>query len=225
MIFLNSTHNISLWSCQWLCWLVSISPVSSITASACSALCCMAIRASWRPCRARSCSCCSSIFFSSSCCLRRFSNSSFWSARITSDLPPYENVHPHTVKNTESTKTDKSNTAEMVEENRQVLTSEKGKAGTWCFGSTSSCQHLKTTWNYHCNYTGNRALPSVHNKYTHHSIWGIGRADLNVKRSALHQGTWAHGRIQGPYIVLFILPCLKTKNSLTQTKLHRHVYN
>lgn len=55
------------------------SPVSSITAMACSALCCMASSAAWRPCSALSCSCCSSIFFSRSCCFRMFSSSSFCS--------------------------------------------------------------------------------------------------------------------------------------------------
>lgn len=82
-----------------LALLVCISPVSSITASACSALSCMAISASCRPCRARSCSCCSSIFFSSSCCLRRFSNSSFWSACTVSALPPYK-IQTHTALQT-----------------------------------------------------------------------------------------------------------------------------
>lgn len=51
-------------------------PESSMTAIACSALCCRASRAACLPWRAFSCSCCCNILFSKSCCFFKFASSS-----------------------------------------------------------------------------------------------------------------------------------------------------
>lgn len=53
-------------------------------------------------------------------------------------------------------------------------------------------------------------------KHSHHCVWSLWGANLRIQWRAVCQRPWANSRVQGPHIIIFIIPCLKLDSDFSE---------